>query len=443
MLPLNRCINRTPTGFPPVTESADHSPHLAQGPAGASLDDPLYYLHNFQWLLDWVMARYSDLLDTPECQFAQHFERLPEPSRALLVRMIMRKGELFRADRLNYPEIGPISPAAEPIIRLGLLEPAPAMTLEQLFALFTWPELRTMLADILEAARVPPRAGKREALSILVDQELAPRTAPEWGAEALPVYQLRVMPLADRFRWLFFGNPYQDWSEFVLTELGLFEYEPVVFDEASRPVHSRQELQQYWRLQSCRQQLTEGAPLADIAEAIPRVNPENPWLVRTRDRLLFRLGREWERAGELALARQVYAASGYPGTRGRLLRVLERQGAFEPAWHLAETARRDPQSEAEAQQLERVMPRLRRKLGLPAQPRPKPDAPDLMELLLPASAPPPPPPPPGKHAGDRALWPAVLGCHFQPGERCLFPPLPARSCGSVLAGFLSPSSGVV
>jgi len=378
---------RPQAGFLPVTESADRSSQAAPSPTGASLDDPLYYLHNFQWLLDWVMARYGDLLELPECEFAQHFEQLPEPSRALLVRMVMRKGERFRADRLRYPEIGTIPVAAEPLKDLGWLESGPILTLEQLFALFTWPELRIMLADTLESARVNPKSGKREALTVLAGMELEARTAPEWGAGGLAVYRLTVMPLADRFRWLFFGNPYQDWSEFVLTELGLFEYEPVVFDEASRPVHSRPELNQYWQLQACRQQLSEQAPLADIAEAIPRLHTHNPWLVRTLDRLLFRLGREWERAGELALAREVYEVSGYPGTRGRLLRVLERQEAFERAWNLARSAERNPESEAEAQQLERVIPRLRRRLGLSPEPRPKPQTPETIELVLPASAP--------------------------------------------------------
>lgn len=371
-----------------MTESASPAPTAVSGLAGASLDDPLYYLRNFHWLLDWVMDRYADLLDAPEFRFVKCFEQLPEPSRALLVRMIMRRGEQFRADKLNYPEIGAISDAAAPLLELGWLEQGPILELEQLFALYTWPELRLMLSDALAAAQVPPRATKRDALAMLINEQLPARPASDWGGGRSSVYQLTVMALADRFRWLFFGNPYQDWSEFVLTELGRFEYEPVIFDEASRPVHSRSELQHYWQLQACRQQISdETAPLASVAEAIPQVNPDNPWLVRTRDRLLFRLGREWERAAELDLARDVYCASGYPGARGRLLRVLERQEAFERALALAQRAERDPESEAEAQQLQRVLPRLRRKLGLPPGPRPNTNPPETVALRLPVSAP--------------------------------------------------------
>ena len=38
----------------------------------------------------------------------------------------------------------------------------------------------------------------------------------------------------DRLRLLFFGNLHQDWTEFVLSDLGLFRYEQVEFSSASR-----------------------------------------------------------------------------------------------------------------------------------------------------------------------------------------------------------------
>ncbi len=63
----------------------------------APLEDPFYYLHNFQRVLDWVALRYPDLLDDREQAFIAAFADLPQPSRALLVRLVMRKGEVFRA----------------------------------------------------------------------------------------------------------------------------------------------------------------------------------------------------------------------------------------------------------------------------------------------------------------------------------------------------------
>jgi len=65
-----------------------------------------YYLLNFERALAWLAERYDDLLDEREHGFLRDFAVLPQPSRALLVRMLMRKGALFRVSRLAYDEIG-------------------------------------------------------------------------------------------------------------------------------------------------------------------------------------------------------------------------------------------------------------------------------------------------------------------------------------------------
>ena len=78
------------------------------------LDNPFYYLDNFHQVLQWIGDRYRDLLNEEENTFLQRFPALPQPARALFVRMVMRKGELFRASKLSYPEIGCTIAAAGP-----------------------------------------------------------------------------------------------------------------------------------------------------------------------------------------------------------------------------------------------------------------------------------------------------------------------------------------
>ena len=53
---------------------------------------PPYYLQNFERALAWIAERYDDLLAPDERDFLDAFPRVPERSRALLVRMLMRKG---------------------------------------------------------------------------------------------------------------------------------------------------------------------------------------------------------------------------------------------------------------------------------------------------------------------------------------------------------------
>src|ERR1700733_10623167 len=81
-------------------------PLIASGGAPLPPSAAPYYLLNFERALAWLAERYDDVFGADERSFLDEFGRLPQPSRALLVRMLMRKGTLFRASRLNYDEIG-------------------------------------------------------------------------------------------------------------------------------------------------------------------------------------------------------------------------------------------------------------------------------------------------------------------------------------------------
>ena len=54
------------------------------------LEDPLYYLKNFQHVLHWIKSRYDDLLNLEEQCFIDTFLQLPGASQALWVRLVMR-----------------------------------------------------------------------------------------------------------------------------------------------------------------------------------------------------------------------------------------------------------------------------------------------------------------------------------------------------------------
>ncbi|MNX67452.1 hypothetical protein D3C86_985790 [compost metagenome] len=70
-----------------------------------------------------------------------------------------------------------------------------------------------------------------------------------------------------------------------------------------------------------------------------------------------------------------------------MIRVLERCGEYELALDLATEAQQSPQSAAEQQQLLRVLPRLRRKLGGPAMKRATPREMLRLDLQLPRTDP--------------------------------------------------------
>ncbi|MEO1088623.1 MAG: VRR-NUC domain-containing protein, partial [Acidobacteriota bacterium] len=57
-------------------------------------------------------SRYADLLTSPERAFIDDFRSLGEQAQRLYVRLAMRKGPVFRRDRLDYPEIEDLDAAA-------------------------------------------------------------------------------------------------------------------------------------------------------------------------------------------------------------------------------------------------------------------------------------------------------------------------------------------
>ncbi|CAD6546989.1 Fanconi-associated nuclease 1 [Paraburkholderia kirstenboschensis] len=349
-----------------------------------------YYLLNFERALAWLAQRYDDLLDASEQAFLGTFARLPQASRALLVRMLMRKGALFRASRLAYDEIGCPVQAAAPITALGWLDSAPHLTLDDLFALTTRPELLDIFAEalaLIPGARSLRKPDLLEALRPFYRERdendsdsCIARPLSAWHRQTIDcVFRVDIAPLCERLRLMFFGNLQQDWSEFVLADLGVFQYEKVAFGPSSRAFQQRADVDVYLALHACREELdsietfgslidleVESAALNELVARVRRVETSNSWLEMRRAKLLFRIGQHGERRQMWPTALAVYEICAWPGARHRRVRVLERAERFDAALSLALRVAASPESEEEAQRIARMLPRLRRKLGEPA-----------------------------------------------------------------------------
>ena len=338
-----------------------------------------YYLHNFQRALDWIGQRYGDLLDAPEQEFLTRFTQLPQPSQALMVRLLMRRGPWFRAGKLAYEEIPDIAGAAGPLLALGWLDASQPMALDELFALHTKPELLQLFAGAGLAAGLR----KAELLQALQPLHEAPRSYAQWQPQpGEAAWRVMVGALGERFRLMFFGNLYQDWSEFVLADLGVFRYETVAFDAASRAFQTRADVDCYLALQACRQALEEGADIDALLQAVARCTSANAWLEQRRAKVLLRVGQACERAQDWERAEQAYAQSRYPGARHRRMRVYERMQRFADAMALALAAQAQPESDEELQRVARMLPRLRRSLGQGARGRAAALAPVVAQMRI-------------------------------------------------------------
>ncbi|WP_283939385.1 VRR-NUC domain-containing protein [Pseudomonas fulva] len=346
----------------------------------SSIDPRFYYLHNFRKALAWIGDRHADLLDAREQAFLQAFDALDWGAQALLVRMIMRKGVHFRASKLNYEEIGCCRQAAAALIANGwVLDDAP-LPLDVLLALLRKDEIVASFTAQLSDRR----ARKDDLAQQLAAQFAASQSFAAWCPALDDVlYSLTIDDLSERLRLMFFGNLRQEWSEFVLADLGIFRYERVDFPADSRALRCREDVDDYLHLQRCREAFEAGEVSDELLARIDARRYDNPYIAERRAKLLFRIGQHLERGADFDLALQVYASSGYGAARQRCIRVLERTLQHREAFELASQAVAEPVSDGELQLAERALVRLARHLGLPAQKRGKVQAPARLDLHLP------------------------------------------------------------
>jgi hypothetical protein len=161
---------------------------------------------------------------------------------------------------------------------------------------------------------------------------------------------------------LFFGNFHQDWTEFVLSDLGISSYESVPVHSA--PFRTRAHIDAFCQMYCCQRALDEGAAPAEFVADIPSPIPDSEWLEEHRQRLLFHVATAYARLDDAPSALAVFLTCRHRGSRMRMARLLERRSEWQAARDLCLVAASSPESEAERQQARRMLPRLSRKLRI-------------------------------------------------------------------------------
>lgn len=128
-----------------------------------------YYLDNFQTILDFVDSHYGDILGADEKSFSRSFRSLCVDARRLYVRLMSRKGPLFRSDALVYKEITDIDAAAEQLNQQGFLEVDGSWELEKELAVLRKAEV---LELICSCAQGPDPDSSTTALRALRKDQL-------------------------------------------------------------------------------------------------------------------------------------------------------------------------------------------------------------------------------------------------------------------------------
>ncbi len=345
---------------------------LASGKELAKELPPLYYLHNFDALLSSVCELYGDLFSEDELAYVTSLQQLSEAARGLYVRLMSRVGPVFRSEKIDYPELGPLPPLAQELNDAELLHKVVAPELEQILELCRKDELLELFGGNLDGAgRL-----KRDQLQHRIRE--AYTDAEEWVAlwaawYAGQLWEPRHRERIELLQLLFFGNRRQSLTDFVLSDLGVARYVDYPLDPAFRLFENREQLDEYLAITRLREIYYEAEEAGDIEALLLLVNPlcsatDSPALSARWNQLRNRVARQLEREKYLEEAQQVYRCSSDHPARERRVRILRSEGELESALQLCQLISAQPWCEAELDFALAQIPGLQKKLGQPTNP---------------------------------------------------------------------------
>lgn len=313
-----------------------------------------YYQNNCQTLLEFVRAQYAGMQQAADVmRVADAYLAASDDAQRLFARLLTRKGPLFRVDSLNYAEVHDSAAAIGELRALDLLDINPPAPADRLLALLRKTEL-------LHGWRWP--AGARQwRKQALVTQLLSHSTDAlirQQTAARISWLQIRATAVWDLLRLLYFGERVQDWSAFVLRDLGMMQFEdiPLQHPRLADAAQLQQELR-YRKLSQLSRRLeqesTMAARLADELVEDLRVEVSDRFLQRRRNKALLRIALWQERQGEHEAALLSYTHIPVHPARERRVRVLKKMHRSEECEVLLQQIQRAPLCEEEQHFVER------------------------------------------------------------------------------------------
>ena len=304
---------------------------------------PRYYLEYFEYLLGYMEQYYGEILSEEEKTFIHTYRALPQDAQCLAVRMANRRGEFFLLDSFRYEEIEDMLAARKTLAEAGLLVTpgtAQAPFFVELLSLFPKPFLYRMGKDL----EVPVKSSWRKGEIVEALLEGAPYSEALAYMETFhDVVMCTYGSVVYMFRFLFFGNTYEDLTQFVIRDIGYVRYEQTRSDFT--PLFAnRKEAEDKLKAQEAYEYFKY---LRDTEEAETVVDWYQSWIrnhlgtlseaaLAPFDKLTLRLGQWLERQEWLDEALEVYEHTQTDPGPERRIRLLHKLGRTEEAVEQAE-----------------------------------------------------------------------------------------------------------
>ena len=308
-----------------------------------------YYQNNCLSLINFVLATHRSILPDQALTLCIAYKQSSSDAQRLLARLLTRKGPIFRTKSLHYREISNHAQAVNELQAQGLIEIGANFPADQLIATLRKDEIVNFWSFPQQL-----KSARKAALIQNLMERFSDRQINRHLGQHFVWVNIQDLPSWDLLRLLYFGDAMQDWSAFVLRDLGLIEYEDVSFDDHYLGDHKRlaQELH-YRRLSLVSHRLNDVPGLAvQLLDLLQAPVPDRI-TQRRRDKTLLRIGHWSERAGQLDWAASAYCLAEKHPARERLARILHKRDDLQAFERLTAQMLAAPWAEEEVQFVQR------------------------------------------------------------------------------------------
>ncbi len=308
-----------------------------------------YYHSNFHYLIQFVVEKYTHILEKPELDFLLKFADLNEDTQCWFIRFCNRKGSFFKYQTIAYEELSPLNDHLNSLLSgsfIHLLEfEQHADYLKEILHIVTKPELQALF-------HFPKlKTSKKEVWLEEIFETLSPAEIFEKIQKGIPILKVNFEKEVNFIKFLFFGNRYLDMTEFVLADLGLVSYQNQSEDSMVARFSTRKEAEDKWMLTDqyiLFKELKDTISISEMADWFFNLKSQlqdlSPIAVPSWDKLQLQIAKYFEQKKAYQEAVEVYSDLMCVPARERKVRCLQKMGYLEEANSLCQQMILDPQN---------------------------------------------------------------------------------------------------
>ena len=310
---------------------------------------PKYYHSNFHYLIQFVVEKYTHILEKPELEFLMQFAALSENAQCWFIRFCNRKGSFFKYQNIGYEELDSLDIHFDILAQNSFISKLTyeqhADAIKDILHIVTKPELQALF-DLPKL-----KTAKKEVWVEVLLETFTTFEVFDKIQKGIPILRVNYEKEANFIKFLFFGNRYLDMTEFVLADLGVVTYQKQSEDSMVARFSTRKEAEDKWMLTDqyiLFKELKEVFSISELADWFFKLKVQLSNLSEIAqpswEKLQLQIAKFFEQKKAFQEAIEVYTGLACVPARERKVRCLQKLGFLEEATSLCAEMQLEPQN---------------------------------------------------------------------------------------------------